>query len=136
MAAAALARHGDIDAIGAIRKSLRGSDSDGIQISAWILGQIGNAQDVEPLRSRLADAPSPIIRAYIEHALAMLGDPDGLVALSRNLDSEDVAIRTYAANFAGEAKAAFTQPKLEKMLGDSNADARIRAAQALLFLAK
>lgn len=136
MAAAALARQGDLDAVATIRQILRGSDPDGIQISAWILGQIGNAQDVEPLRSRLADAPTPIIRAYIEHALAMLGDPDGLVALSRNLDSEDVAIRTYAANFAGEAKAAFTQPKLEKMLGDANADARIRAAQALLFLAK
>ena len=136
MAAASLARQGDLDAIATIRQILRGSDPDGIQISAWILGQIGNAQDVEPLRSRLADAPTPIIRAYIEHALAMLGDPDGMVALSRNLDSDDAAVRTYAANFAGEAGAAFTQPKLEKLLSDPVADARIRAAQSLLFLAK
>lgn len=136
MAAAALARQGDLEAIATIRGALRGGDPDGIQISAWILGQIGNARDIEPLRSRLEDAPSPIIRAYLEHALATLGDPDGLVALSRNLDSEDAAIRTYAANFAGEAKAAATQPKLERMLGDENADARIRAAQSLLFLAK
>ncbi|MBL9152986.1 MAG: HEAT repeat domain-containing protein [Verrucomicrobiales bacterium] len=136
MAAAALARQGDLDAIATIRETLRGSDPNGIQISAWILGQIGSAQDVEPLRARIQDAPSPIIRAYIEHALAMLGDPDGLVALSRNLDSDDAAVRTYAANFAGEAGAAFTQPKLEKMLADPNADARIRAAQSLLFLAK
>lgn len=136
MAAAALARQGDLDAVAAIRETLRGSDPDGLMISAWILGQIGNAQDVEPLRSRIDDAPTPIIRAYIEHALAMLGDPDGMVALSRNLDSSDAAIRTYAANFAGEAKAAVTAPKLQKLLDDANLDTRIRAAQALLVLSK
>ncbi|MCB1546297.1 MAG: DUF2796 domain-containing protein [Hyphomicrobiaceae bacterium] len=133
-AAAALARQGDLDAVADIRKNLQGNDSDGIQISAWVLGQIGSAQDIEPLRGRLKDAPSPLIRAYIEHAMAVLGDPEGLAALIRNLESEDAAIRTYAANFAGDAGAVSAQGALEKMLDDSNGDVRIRAAQALLTL--
>ncbi len=137
MAAAALARHGDLDAIASIRETLRGDDPDGIQISAWILGRIGNADDIEPLRSRIADAPTPLIRAYIEHALAGLGDADGLLALSRNLDDADPAIRTYAATFAGDARAAFTQTKLEKMIEtDEHLDARVRAAQTLLQLSQ
>ena len=134
MAAAALARQGDLDAVADIRKTLQGNDPDGIQISAWILGQIGSAQDIEPLRGRLKDAPSPLIRAYIEHAMAVLGDPEGLAALIRNLENEDAAIRTYAANFAGDAGAVSAQGALEKMLDDSNGDVRIRAAQALLTL--
>ncbi len=136
MAAAALARHGDLDAIAFIRRTLLEDDPDGIQIAAWVLGRIGNASDIEPLRSRLDDAPTPLIRAYLEHSLAALGDPDGLAALSRNLESDDPAIRTYAATFAGDARAAFTQPKLEKMLDDPNLDARVRAAQTLLQLSQ
>lgn len=137
MAAAALARHGDLDAIAYIRETLKGDDPDGIQISAWILGRVGNANDIAPLQSRIADAPTPLIRAYIEHALAGLGDPDGLVALSRNLDDADPAIRTYAATFAGDARAAFTQSKLEKMIEtDEHLDARVRAAQTLLQLSQ
>ena len=136
MAAAALARQGDLGAVKDIRGVLRDGQGDDVQIAAWILGQIGNRDDIEPLRMRLADAPTPLIRAYIEHALAMLGDPDGIVALGRNLDSEDTAIRTYAANFAGDAGCGQLVPKLTKMLDDPNLDARIRAAQALLTLEK
>lgn len=136
MAAAALARQGDLDAVSTIRQTLRGNDPDGIQISAWILGQIGNAQDIEPLRSRIGYAPTPLIKAYIEHALAVLGDPDGLAALVRNLESSDPAIRTYAANFAGDAEADGAQRQLERMLDDPNGDAAIRAAQSLLQLSQ
>lgn len=137
MAAAALARHGDLGAVAYIREMRDGDDPEGIQIAAWILGRIGNAKDIEPLRKRLDDAPTPLIKAYVEHALAALGDPDGLIALSRNLDSDDPAIRTYAATFAGDAKAAFVQPKLEKMIeSDEHLDARVRAAQTLLQLSR
>lgn len=136
MAAAALARQGDLDAIAYVRKTLRGEDSEGIKISAWVLGRVGNASDIEPLRARLDDAPSPLIRAYLEHALAALGDPDGRIALSRNLGDDDPAIRTYAATWAGDAGAGFTQGKLEKMLEDPHQDARVRAAQTLLQLSR
>ncbi|MCB1091650.1 MAG: HEAT repeat domain-containing protein, partial [Verrucomicrobiae bacterium] len=59
---------------------------------------------------------------------------EGLAALIKNLENEDAAIRTYAANFAGDAGAVSAQGTLEKMLDDTNGDVRIRAAQALLTL--
>ncbi|HRQ88236.1 MAG TPA: HEAT repeat domain-containing protein, partial [Bacteroidia bacterium] len=133
MAAAALARGlNDVDAFAFIRESLAGDDADGIQIGSWILGVIGNASDIEPIRNRIDAAPTPLIRAYVENALASLGDPDGLARLARNLSDEDPAIRTYAATFAGDAKAVSTQPLLEAMLDDPFPDARVRAAQTLL----
>jgi sialidase-1 len=134
MAAGALVRKGDEKALAFIRECRDGDDADGLQIAAWLLGILGDQSDVEPLRRRLEDAPSPIVRAYVEHALACLGDPDGLARLARNLEDADPAIRTYAATFAGDAKAASTQPRLEAMLGDEFPDARVRAAQTLLQL--
>jgi sialidase-1 len=134
MAAAALGRGGAAKPLGVIRDTLRGSDADGVMLAGWILGQIGGEADIEPIRSRLADAPTPLIRAYLEHALAMLGDADGLAALGRNLGSTDDAIRTAAANMAGEARALATAPTLVKLLVDPVPDIRIRAAQSLLML--
>lgn len=134
MAAAALGRGGAAKPLAVIRDTLRGSDADGIMLAGWILGQIGSEADIEPIRSRLADAPTPLVRVYLEHALAMLGDADGLAALGRNLGSTDDAIRTAAANMAGEARAAATVPKLLKLLDDPVPDIRIRAAQSLLML--
>ena len=136
MAAGALARKGDAKALAYIRECRDGEDPDGLQISAWLLGILGDKSDIEPLRQRLDDAPTPVIRGYIVNALACLGDPQGLAQLARDLDSEDPAIRTYAATFAGDAKAVSTQARLEAMLDDSFADARVRAAQTLLQLSR
>ncbi len=137
MAAAALGKKGEKRALQFLRENLASSDDpDAIRISAWILARIGGKQDIEPIRARLKDAPSPIVRAYLEHALASLGDEAGLAALSQNLESTDPAIRTYAATFAGDARAVSVAPKLTRMLDDSNLDARIRAAQSLLDLAR
>ncbi len=134
MAAGALARKGDAGALAFIRESRDGADPDGLQIAAWLLGVIGDESDIEPLRKRIADAPTPIIRAYVENALAALGDPDGLARLVRNLDDSDPFIRAYAATFAGDAKAASAQAKLEALLRDPDADVRVRAAQTLVQL--
>jgi sialidase-1 len=134
MAAAALGRSGAAKPREAIREALRGSDADGMMLAGWILGQIGGDADIEPIRSRLTDAPTPLVRAYLEHALAMLGDAEGLAALDRNLGSTDDAIRTAAANMAGEARARATVPALVKLLDDRVPDIRIRAAQSLLML--
>lgn len=136
MAAGALARKGDVKALAYIRECRDGEDPEGLQIAAWLLGIIGDKSDIEPLRSRLEDAPTPVIRGYIVNALACLGDPEGLAQLARDLDSEDPAIRTYAATFAGDAKAVSTQARLEAMLDDPFADARVRAAQTLLQLSR
>lgn len=136
MAAGALARKGDEKALAFIRENRDGEDPDGLQIAAWLLGVIGDKSDIEPLRARLADAPTPIIRGYVVNALACLGDRDGLARLARDLDDPDPAIRTYAATFAGDAKAASTQARLEAMLDDPFPDARVRAAQSLLQLSR
>ncbi len=137
MAAAALARKlDDADAYAFIRKSRDEKDPDGLQIAAWILGIIGDQRDIEPLRARIADAPTPLIRSYVVNALACLGDPDSLARLARDLEDPDPMIRTYAATFAGDAKALSTQGRLEAMLDDPDADARVRAAQTLLQLSK
>lgn len=137
MAAAALARKlDDAEAYAFIRKSLASDDPDGIQIGSWILSVIGNKDDIEPMRSRLDAAPTPLIRAYVVNGLASLGDPAGMEQLIKNLSDEDPVIRTYAATFAGDAKAMQAQEKLEAMLDDPFADARVRAAQTLLQLSR
>lgn len=134
MAAAALARRGGREPLTAIRTVLRGRDPDGIMLAGWTLGQIGDDADIEPLRSRLADAPTPLIRAFLEHALALRGDAAGLEALTRNLASADEAIRVAAANAAGEARAQATAAALVLLLDDPGLDVRIRAAHSLLVL--
>jgi cephalosporin-C deacetylase-like acetyl esterase len=45
-------------------------------------------------------------------------------------------VRTYAAEFAGDARAASVAPKLVELLDDENVDVRVRSAQALLVLAQ
>lgn len=135
MAAAALARRGGTEPLAAIRRALHGTDPDGIMLAGWILGQIGDDADIEPLRSRLADAPTPLIRAFLEHALALRGDAEGLEALARNLASADEAIRAAAANIAGEARAEATAAALVRLLDDPALDVQIRAAHSLLILA-
>lgn len=136
MAAAALARQGDTEALDFIRESRDGDDPDGLRISSWVLGVIGDESDIEPLRKRLTDASSPVIRGYLVNSLAALGDPEGLTLLARDLGNPDPLIRTYAATFAGDAKAYSTQPQLEVMLDDPFPDARVRAAQTLLQLSQ
>ncbi len=82
--------------------------------------------------SQLPKQTDPLAKAYFEHALAMLGDADGAAALVANLSHPDKMIRTYAANFAGDARVVTAAPQLIKMLDDPWFDARIRAAQSLL----
>ncbi len=140
MAAAALAKHGpaseQADAFAVLRTVLRDADEPAIfRLSAWVLGRIGEDGDRELIRSRLADADADVqVRAFLEHALAALGDPAGRQALLKNLDSGDPAIRTYAAVFAGECQLTQANAALLRQLDDQDVDARIRAAQAWLLL--
>lgn len=141
MAAAALARHADEpeagEALAFLRETLRESpDSDIIRLTAWILARVGDSSDVARVRARLYDVEKGLDRAYLEHALAALGDPAGKRALLRNLESDDPAVRTYAATFAGEAGLVEAVPGLIRRLDDEHLDARIRAAQSLLALSR
>ncbi len=140
MAAAALAKHGQgsvkTEAFTFLRENLRNeSDPDVFRLSAWVLGRIGEDSDCDLIRSRLDDAnDDALVHAFLEHALAALGDSQGRQALLRNLESRDPAIRTYAAVFAGESGITQAAPLLIRQIDDENLDARIRAAQALLLL--
>ena len=136
MAAAAVARAGDQTAYNVLREALRSEDEQTIRNACWILARIGDSSDVPQLRADLAKVEDPLVKAYLEHALAALGDAAGLKALQENLSNPDPAIRTYAATFAGDAYAARTKGRLEELLDDENLDVRVRAAQSLLVMSQ
>lgn len=134
MACAALARQGNARALAILRQSLMADDEEHLRIAAWVLGRVGGQSDIPRLKDALARAKSPLAKAYVHHALAALGDAEGLAQLAKNLDAEDASIRTYAAKFAGDARATSVAEKLIDQLDDTHLDARIRAAEALLRL--
>ncbi len=136
MAAAALARHGNPDAMKFLRQKLADSDPEVSRIAAWVLGRIGDHTDIAQLRKNVTAAKDDLVRCYSQHALAALGDEDGLKALQENLVSTDPAIRTYAATFAGDARAVSAIDPLIELLDDTNIDVRVRAAQSLLVLSQ
>jgi sialidase-1 len=135
MSAAALGRGGNPDALQFLRDSLNHEDPELSRTVAWVLGRIGDKRDIPPIRALVATAADPLTKAYYEHSLAVLGEPEGLKALEQNLSAEDGVIRTYAATFAGDAWATHLKPKLIHNLDDEFLDARIRAAQSLLQMA-
>ncbi len=135
MAAAALGRAGSPAAMTVLRETLSDKDPDIARLAAWVLGRIGDDSDVPRLKQRLATCDDKLARAFIEHSLAALGDEAGRQALRNNLTSDDSAVRTYAAVFAGDAGMTDVAPQLKQMLNDPQPDAAIRAAQTLLWFA-
>jgi len=136
MAAAALARGGDAKALDLIRSRVTASEPLTRRIAAWILGILGSQTDVQPLRKQAEQETEPMSQAYFSNALACLGESQGKAELLRNLESEDASIRTYSAEFAGYAKLTEAQPLLTRLLGDSQLDVRVRAAQSLGMLSQ
>ncbi|HID21424.1 MAG TPA: HEAT repeat domain-containing protein, partial [Planctomycetaceae bacterium] len=105
MAAAALGRWGSPAAMAVLRRHVKDRDPESARIAAWVLARIGHRRDIPALRAGRQRFDDPLVRAYFEHALAMLGDAEGLAALAANLASPNPSIRTFAAVFAGEARA-------------------------------
>jgi sialidase-1 len=56
--------------------------------------------------------------------------------LVANLSHADPAVRTYACEFAPDARAVLARDRLIDLLDDSTLDVRIRAADALLRLSR
>jgi len=136
MAAAALGRCGNPEAMTFIRSILDHDDPEIYKLGAWVLGRIGSLGDISLLKKHRSKCPDQLTRAYFDNSLAALGDEAGLAALAKGLTSDDPAVRTYAATFAGDARAVGVADALTRMLDDPNADARYRAAQSLLFLSR
>lgn len=134
MAAAAAARCGSPSAMKLLRELLADSDTATARLAAWVLGRIGRESDAKAIRQRMGAVEDPVDRCFFEHSLALLGDDAGAEALLANLSSEDPAIRTYAATFAGEARLLSAAPRLLELLEDDGLDVRIRAAQSLLVM--
>lgn len=134
MAAAALARCGHPTALVAVRRYVNHDDIDLRKTAAWILGQLGSPEDIGLLRSLMAREQDELARAYCQHALALLADGAGKMALGENLKSKSPLVRTYAAEFAGYCRGVEFRDRLVELLDDSTLDVRVRAAQSLLAL--
>lgn len=134
MAAAALGRAGNSDAMTYLRDQLNYSDLNRVRIAGWVLARIGNGNDIPAIRKARDNAELELQRVFHEHSLAALGDEEGLQSLLANLSSEDAGTRTYSATFAGDARALDAKDQLIVLLDDANLDTRIRAAQSLLVL--
>ncbi len=136
MAAAALARWGNPEALAVLRRAVLAQDGETARTAAWVLARVGDRSDLASLRAGARRFDEPLTRAYFEHALAALGDTEGRTALVRNLAHVDPMVRVYAAEFAPEARAVDAKEALLRLLDDPVLDVRIRAAEALLELAK
>jgi sialidase-1 len=132
MAAAALGRQGDAAAMKTLRQHLTHDDVEIRKIAVWVLGLLGDSSDVTPLQTQFAKETDPLARAYYVNALACLNDDAARRQLVQNLSSEDAAIRTYSAEFAGYSRTVEARPRLIELLSDSNVDVRARAAQTLI----
>jgi len=136
MAAAALGRWGHPQAMQILRGALSSEDPDEARIAAWVLARIGNVTDVPLLRDNIARFDDPLVVAYFENAMAALGDSAGLKAMAQMLQSDDPALKVYAATFAGDARAVSLAPLLLPLLKHDVLDVRVRGAQTLLVLSK
>ncbi len=134
MAAAALGRAGNQEAMTYLREQLNNPDLNRVRIAGWVLARIGNENDIPAIRQARDNAELDLQRVFHQHSLATLGDAEGLQSLLDNLGSEDAGTRTYAATFAGDARALEAKDQLIGWLDDENLDTRIRAAQSLLVL--
>jgi sialidase-1 len=138
MAAGALVKHErDAKALAFLRDRMRAEkDPEVFRIVAWLLGRIGGKADIGLIRARMKDAPNANVKAYLNNAMAALGDTAGQAALVSNLTSGDPGLRVYAAVFAGEAGMTAVKLQLIALLKDDTLDVRIRAAQSLLVLSR
>jgi sialidase-1 len=134
MAAAALARCGNPQALATIRQLLGSDDAELRKLAAWMLARLGNQTDLAGLRAMTKRESDPISLAYAWFARAALGEAEARRQLQKSLGSDDPAVRTYAAEMAGHSQMPESVETLEKLLDDPVLDVRIRAAQSLFLL--
>lgn len=134
MAAGALAKAGNADAVVLLRAKLSSKDQTARSLSAWILGRLGDAADVEPMLAALATESDEMGQAFLAVSLACLGNEAGRTNLGRHLESKNVTARTMAAEFVGHSRSIEFRSRLIEMLDDPVLDVRVRAAQSLVAL--
>jgi sialidase-1 len=134
MAAGALAKSGEQKAFLLLRANLLSKDQTTRNLSAWILGRLGDESDIPPLVAAISNEQDEMSRTFLAAALACLGNDKGREALGQQLSSENVTARTMAAEFVGHSRSIEFRDKLIKLLDDPALDVRVRAAQSLIAL--
>ncbi len=134
MAAAALARAGDVGALEFLRKQLRSEDRSSRNLAAFALARLGDDSDVGPLNVALQREADDMGRAFLISALTSLGNAKGREELGRNLDSADPAARALLVESVGYGRCPECRAALVRLLDDPVLDVRVRAAQSLLAL--
>ncbi len=135
MAAGALAKAGDATAMTVLREQLKSQDPIGRNLSAWVLGRLGGSSDIRPILDAMEKEKDEMSRAFFSVSLACLGNADGRALLVTLLDSPNATAKSMAAEFAGISRTTEAHEKLVRLLDDSVADVRIRAAHSLIVLA-
>jgi sialidase-1 len=130
MSAAALGRAGNQQAMELVREKLKSDDHELRKLAAWVLGLLGNSQDIAAIGKLRDSEADPVTQSFFVNSMACLGDAKARETLAKNIDSADPAIRTYAADFAAWSRS-LNAVKMER-LNDTNVDVRVRTAQALL----
>lgn len=134
MAAAALGRSGDAQAMALLRRELKNEDDNIARIAAWVLAVNGDKSDLPGLRERAKTIVDPVYQNFVTATLATLGDKQAAHKLQAALASDDAGIRVFAAEFCGHAKIVSASDTLKRLLNDENLDVRVRAAQSLILL--
>jgi HEAT repeat protein/CheY-like chemotaxis protein len=128
-AAAALAKLGEA-AAEALTISIRSQDWDVRQISAQVLGQIGDPRALQPLLLTLHDEHAEVRQAVVA-ALTGLGQV-AVEPLTDHLRDADSDIRRRAARALGELGARRAVGPLIGVLRDANSQVRQAAREALV----
>lgn len=134
MAAAALARQGDGGALARLRAGLADPDPKNRELAAWVLGQVGDRQDWTAIRALAEAETAPLARATYWNALARLSAPGAVATVTASLSATEADVRTSAAEALGPCGGRDQARALEARLDDAVLDARIRAADALLWI--
>ncbi len=136
MAAGALVKAGDDEAMALIRQLIKSEDRTSRNLSAWILGRHGNESDVAPILAAMKSETDEMSLTFLAVSLACLGNSEGRSTLLSQLDSHNNTAKAMAAEFAGLSRTIESRGKLIQLLDDPVLDVRIRAAQSLIVLAK
>lgn len=134
MAAAALIRLGESMLLSRVRARLAAEDPVARRIAVWVVGQLGDAEDLPTLASMRPHEAEPLAGCFLVDAMARLGSADALRAVAGNLADDDQTIRAYAAQTLGEVGQKIHLPALAERLMDPDSDVRARAAHSAIAI--
>ncbi|EAQ78750.1 exo-alpha-sialidase [Blastopirellula marina] len=134
LAAAALAQWGNPLATAKLREVIKQAEWKDLQIAAWAVARLGDAESIGLLKTRQQSASTASDRLALNAALALLGDETARHTLPSYLQDSDPLVRSEAIQFIGEAGIVAARPELIRLLADPDEGTTIRAAQAILNL--